>query len=269
MKQRYPTRVMTPAPRTEGAKLKARPLRSGSEVPLREKWEQFAQSNPYKYILTTGRLVEGGEFWKTGEHAVETEILPLLRQYNVQRYIGLDLGCGIGRLAVPLASHFQHLVGVDISPSMIQRATSIARDKCINNISYYAVSGPEDFLHQCGGLSGSCDFVYSILVFQHIPDFSMIEGYLHVIRVLLRESGLAYLQFDTRFSSLAYRLKTRLPDFLLPRFWRRGIRRIRRVPDEVERAVKSAHLEIIARQNPRSANDCFLLRISGGQSETK
>jgi len=260
---------MTPAVQTAEGKVKVCPSRSDITVTFKEKWEQFAQSNPYKYILTTGRLVESGEFWRTGERAVETEILPLLEQYNVRRHIGLELGCGIGRLAAPLASHFQHVVGVDISPSMIERAVAIARGRRINNISYYAVSGPEDLLHQCGELSGSCDFVYSILVFQHIPDFSMIEGYLHVIRILLGERGLAYLQFDTRFCSLAYRFKTRLPDFLLPRFWRRGIRRIRRVPDDVERALKSAHLDIIARENPRSANDRFLLRISGGRSEAK
>src|SRR5215469_12508150 len=121
MKQRYPSRAMTPAVETAEAKLKVCPWRSDS---TKEKWEQFAQLNPYKFILTTGRLVESGEFWRTGERAVETEILPLLEQYNVRRHIGLELGCGIGRLAAPLASHFQHVVGVDISPSMIERAVA-------------------------------------------------------------------------------------------------------------------------------------------------
>lgn len=250
-------------------KIGVRQLLSGYTASPSQLWEQFAQSNPYKYILTTGKLVESGEFWKSGERTIETEILPILRQYNVRAHVGLELGCGIGRLAVPLAAHFQHVVGVDVSPSMIQRAATIARDRGIRNVSYYTVTGPEDFLHQCGGLSGSCDFIYSILVFQHIPDFSMIEGYLHVLRVLLSERGLAYLQFDTRPGTAAYHLKTRLPDFLLPRFWRRGIRRIRRSPDEVESAFKRARLEIVDQLNPRSAYDRYLLRLPSGQLETK
>ena len=234
-----------------------------------ERWEQFAQSNPYRYILTTPQWVDAREFWKTGEHTIETEILPFLRRYHVRMHCGLELGCGIGRLVVPLASYFQRVVGVDVSPSMIQRGKSFARDNGIHNVSFRAISGPEDFLHQCGELTGFCDLVYSILVFQHIPDFSMIEGYLHVIRVLLHERGLAYLQFDTRPRSMAYRFKTQLPDFLLPRFWRRGIRRIRRSPDEIAGAIRRAGLEIVAQHSPCSAYHPYVLRIHRGQSETK
>jgi SAM-dependent methyltransferase len=200
---------------------------------------------------------------------VETEILPLFRQHHVRTHLGLELGCGIGRLAVPLAAHFSHVVGVDISPSMIQRASSFARDNGINNVSYGAITGPEDFLHQSAELAGSCDFVYSLLVFQHIPDFAMIEGYLHVIHVLLHQRGLAYLQFDTRPRSVAYRLKTRLPDFLLPRFWRRGIRRIRRSPEELEDAIRRAGLEILEQHALRSANHRYLLRTARGRWEAK
>lgn len=263
------TRHATPGGHSPAAKVKTSSQRRSLSRSASEQWEQFAQSNPYRYILTTPKLVDTREFWKSGEHTIATEILPFLRRYNVRRHLGMELGCGIGRLVVPLASHFQRVVGVDVSPSMVQRATSFARDNGINNVSFCAIAGPEDFLHQCGELSSSCDFLYSILVFQHIPDFSMIEGYLHVIRILLHERGLAYMQFDTRPRTVAYRLKTQLPDFLLPRFWRRGIRRIRRSPDEIEQAIKRASLEIVAQHSPGSAYHQYLLRISTRRSEAR
>jgi SAM-dependent methyltransferase len=269
MNLRYPGRVATPSDHPLHANVNPRLQGDSKSVSASERWEEVAQSNPYKYILIASKLVDIGEFWKTGEHTIEVEIRPLLQRYNVRTTLGLELGCGIGRLVVPLASDFGRVVGVDISPSMIQRATSFARDNGIGNVSYCAITGPEDLLHQRGELAGECDFIYSILVFQHIPDFSMIEGYLHVIRVFLHERGLAYLQFDTRPNSMSYRLKTRLPDFLLPRFWRRGIRRIPRPPEEVEGAIKRASLEIVAQHNPRSAYHLYVLRISRGRSEAK
>ena len=54
---------------------------------------------------------------------------------------------------------------------------------------------------------------------------------------MLSDRGIGYLQFDTRPPGWLYEVKTALPDFLLPRFWRRGIRRIRRDPSELEQAM--------------------------------
>jgi SAM-dependent methyltransferase len=227
-----------------------------------EKWEQFAQEDPYTYILTALKSADTSEFWKSGERTMQEEIFPLLHVHGVRPRFGLELGCGIGRLAVPLARRFQEVLGVDIAPGMVQRARSFAQDNGIENISFASISGPEELLQQAGHFAGNCDFIYSLLVFQHIPEFSMIEGYLHVIRVLLHPRGLAYLQFDTRPSDLAYRVKTRLPDWALPRFWKRGIRRIRRSPDEIEASFRRAGLEIVGELTPRTAYHRYILRLS-------
>ena len=171
-----------------------------------QSWEHFAERDPYSYILTSLKGGDKAEFWRTGEQTIETDILPMLHQYAGRPRLGLELGCGIGRLVGPLARRFQEVVGVDIAPGMILRAAAFARDNGIKNVSFLSISGPEDLLHQAGNYAEGCDFIYSLLVFQHIPDFLMIEGYLHVIRILLHPQGLAYLQFDTRPASAAYRL---------------------------------------------------------------
>jgi hypothetical protein len=143
---------------------------------------------------------------------------------------------------------------------MVQRARQCASQNGIRNVVLSVISGPEDLLHRTRSYAGSVTFLYSLLVFQHIPDLSMIEGYLRVISILLEESGVAYLQFDTRPKSLAYRLKSQLPDFLLPRFWRTGIRRIRRHPEEIERGIDVAGLQIVGELTPFSAYHRYILR---------
>jgi len=225
-----------------------------------EFWERFAKEDPYTYILTSLKSADPQEFWESGQRTVRDELLPLIQARGIQRGIGMELGCGVGRLVFPLASHFQEMVGVDIAEGMVQRAASFARDNGFHNTSFSAISGPEDLLHRAGNYAGRIDFLYSLLVFQHIPDFSMIEGYLHVIGILLGEKGIAYVQFDTRPKNIAYHLKSNAPDFLLPRFWRKGIRRIRRSPEEIEKVFRNARLEIAEELTPFTAYHRYLLR---------
>jgi SAM-dependent methyltransferase len=227
-----------------------------------DRWEKFANDDAYTYILTSLNGANADEFWRSGERTTQQEILPLLQFYDVRPGHALELGCGIGRLVKPLAQHFEQVIGVDIAHGMVQRAISFAENNGIKNVSFIPISGPTDLLLQAGRYAGTCDFIYSLLVFQHIPEISAIEGYLHTVRALLHERGIAYLQFDTRPISLAYRLKTWLPDFLLPRFWRRGIRRIRRAPEELQNAIHYAGLEIVAEVTPRTAYHRYILRLT-------
>jgi SAM-dependent methyltransferase len=246
--------------RTSGGSLLQRPA---------EQWEKFAKEDPYTYILTALKGDDRREFWQSGARTIQEEFLPLLQLYQVRTVLCLELGCGIGRLVFPLARHFQHAVGVDIAQGMVRPAASFARETGIENARFLRISGPEDFLQKAGNHVGNCDFIYSLLVFQHIPDFSTIEGYLHVIRVLLHKHGFAYLQFDTRSLTFRYRLKTRLPDFLLPRFWRRGIRRIRRSPEEIEACIRRAGMEIVGELTPHTAYHRYILRLSQYPPDSK
>jgi SAM-dependent methyltransferase len=227
-----------------------------------EQWEHFAEADPYLYILTSMKRSDPHAFWESGAQIVRKELLPLVQSRAIRPLLALEIGSGIGRIALALARHFREMIGVDIAPGMVRRAVSFARDNAVRNASFVSISGPENCLQRVGNYAGKCDLIYSLLVFQHIPEFSMIEGYLHVVRVLLHPQGLAYLQFDTRPKDLPYRLKTCLPDFLLPRFWRRGIRRIRRSPEEIEACIRRAGMEIVGELTPRTAYHRYILRLA-------
>jgi SAM-dependent methyltransferase len=237
--------------------------------PANARWEKFAQDDPYKYILTSLKGNNGKEFWESGERTVRTELLPLIKLHDVRPTLCLEIGCGVGRLAIPLSRYFEDVVGADIAPSMLRQATALAAQKCATNISFKVVSHPDHLLQELTAYVARCDFIYSLLVFQHIPEFSAIQAYLHTIRALLHPQGLAYLQFDTRPQTWTYHLKTALPDSLLPRFWKRGIRRIRRAPEEIDEAIRHAGLEIVGDLNPHSAYHRYLLHRAQPALDTK
>jgi SAM-dependent methyltransferase len=230
-----------------------------------EIWQEFALKDPYTYILTSLKKSDPEEFWQSGRRTVQEELLPLVESRAVGRQAAMELGCGLGRLALPLAPHFTEMLGVDIAVTMVRCARCFARDYAVHNVSYFSISGPDNLLIVAGKYEGKINFLYSLLVFQHIPDFSLIEGYLCAIRSLLEIQGIAYLQFDTRPKSLAYRMKSILPDFVLPRFWRKGIRRIRRTPDEIEASIRKAGLEIIGELCPGTAYHRYILRRASHQ----
>jgi SAM-dependent methyltransferase len=207
-------------------------------------WHEFARRDPYTYILTGVRSGDSQQFWETGEIAVSRELLPIVQEFCPARGTAVEIGCGVGRLIIPLARHFQRVVGIDISPEMIRQARQNAQRRSLTNIGFHVAAN----LQSCSSvatLKGSVDFLYSLLVFQHIEEFNAIEQYLQLVSSWLSPAGAAYLQFDTRKPTLLYDLKNVIPDRILPRYLRRGIRRIRREPKQLEQSFTNLGLTIL------------------------
>jgi SAM-dependent methyltransferase len=88
-------------------------------------------------------------------------------QRNIDPQFGpkriLDFGCGVGRLLVPFARVAEEVVGVDVSPSMLEEARRNCEERQLRNVSLL----PSD--DDLTALSGTFDLVHSFIVFQHIP----------------------------------------------------------------------------------------------------
>jgi SAM-dependent methyltransferase len=111
----------------------------------------------------TGRRWDLRNFLATGRREVSL-LMYQLRSLgiDVRRDAALDFGCGIGRLSQPLASHFDRVVGVDISPEMIKLANEINQHP--ERVRYVCnIRGDLDVLE-----SGKFTFMYSNVVLQHI-----------------------------------------------------------------------------------------------------
>ena len=207
----------------------------GRGLAAESQWDEFARIDAYTYIMT--HLPEGDRdaFWQSGETVVSEELLPVIRKICeclVAQRLRLDAEWAAS--SFPWRITLSEYLGLDISAEMVRQATALAVQRNVANARFFTVADYERRPHDFGLTEGSVDFVYSLIVFQHIADFRSIKDYFELVRLLLSSQGVAYLQFDTRPQDLTYRVKNSLPDFLLPRFMRRGIRRIRRTAEEVE-----------------------------------
>ncbi len=131
-------------------------------------WETLAKNDPLWAILSVPEKKENrwdvDEVFRTGiadiDHVMD---IVLARGRPLARRNALDFGCGVGRLSQPLANYFEHVVGVDISTTMLELARRFNR--CGSRVEY--LHNNDDHLAMFP--SASMDFVYSNLVLQHMP----------------------------------------------------------------------------------------------------
>lgn len=236
----------------------------GGSLATESQWNEFARIDAYTYIMTDLPRGDRQAFWQSGETTVSKELLPVICRHAVPLGTALEIGCGVGRLVFPLAGHFERVLGLDISPEMVRQGTALAGQKNVANVRFFSLADCKNRPHDFGLMEGRVDFVYSLIVFQHIADFRAIKDYFELVRLSLSSQGVAYLQFDTRPQTLRYRVKSSLPDFLLPRFKRRGIRRIRRTANELESSFANCGLDIVESLGPSTEYSRYVLRKSKG-----
>jgi ubiquinone/menaquinone biosynthesis C-methylase UbiE len=155
---------------------------------MRQDWDERARQDAMHYIMTGRSDWTLEEFLRSGESDVARFIDPLLEQRKVGRERALDVGCGIGRLAVPLARRFRHVDGVDISEEMIRQARRLHAG--VKNLNFLVGSGVD--LDVCP--PDHYDLVFSYIMLQHIPDPEIIYGYLREFGRVLCPGGWAFFQ---------------------------------------------------------------------------
>ena len=216
------------------------------------RWEEFARTDPQRYVdPTLGPNVGSEEFIEGGRAIVEWALdwaRPICAHDRA-----LEIGCGVGRDTVHLARHFAQVDGVDVSPTMVDSARTRGLPE---NVRLHVLSGPD--------LDGFDDrsfaFVFSHLVFQHLPEDGIVESYLREIARVLMPDGVAVLQFDTRPASVIAALVQQLPDVLLPTVRQRGIRRHRRPASQIREFGRAAGLALAAERDRDTAEHWFRWR---------
>jgi 2-polyprenyl-3-methyl-5-hydroxy-6-metoxy-1,4-benzoquinol methylase len=130
-------------------------------------WDDLAVFDPWRAILREPgrrRPWRLDEFLATGERDAERALATARDDGLPQRYArALDFGCGGGRVAVALATRFEDVLGMDISPAMVERAQQTAAS--VPNCRF--VVGAERELQALP--AEHFDFVLALLVLQHLP----------------------------------------------------------------------------------------------------
>jgi SAM-dependent methyltransferase len=162
---------------------------------LQSHWNEWGRRDPYWAIISRpdrrGNRWDLDEFLRTGVDEIAA-LLASLQKLGVAVRTGraLDFGCGVGRVTQALAGTFAECDGVDIAPSMIERAHELNRfgDRC-----RYHVNDRDD-LALFG--DGVFDFVYSVIVLQHIaPEFT--AAYLREFTRVLAPGGVLVFQLPS------------------------------------------------------------------------
>jgi len=167
-----------------------------------EAWESFGRNNPYFGVLTQDRFSAPNlnedakaEFFATGAAYVRSILTVVREELDPAYQLGraLDFGCGVGRLALPLARVCSSVVGVDISESMLAEAAINAKEQNVENVTF--VKG-DDSLSR---VSGTFDFIHSFIVFQHIPPQRGTAIFQRLVN-LLNQDGIGVLHVTYSFA---------------------------------------------------------------------
>jgi SAM-dependent methyltransferase len=134
-------------------------------------WEAWGLKEPYYGVLTDERYRASAmddeareAFFESGRVHVasllETCRDRLLPGFAPRR--ALDFGCGVGRVAIPLATQVDEVVGLDVSPSMLAEARRNCERYGTGNLRLHR---SDDAL---SAIDGRFDLVHSTMVLQHI-----------------------------------------------------------------------------------------------------
>jgi ubiquinone/menaquinone biosynthesis C-methylase UbiE len=175
-------------------------------------WEFFGATDPYFGVWTLEDfrsdrldLVTRERFFSSGQQHIHLmlQTVRALFDSDFKPRRSLDFGCGVGRLAIPLAAASESVVGADISKSMLAEAQLNCRQFGVENVTLVA---SDEALSE---IKGQFDFIHSYIVFQHIPP---VRGEAIMRRLIdrLEEGGIGVLHFtysDQQKSSRWKRLR--------------------------------------------------------------
>ena len=135
-------------------------------------WEEWGRRDPYFGVITNQKFRRTeltsearNEFFESGRAHVKF-VFEMIRQYinpAFQPASIVDFGCGVGRLLVHFSPATREVVGLDVSPSMLEEAKRNCDAFAVNNVQLLLSDD------QLSALTGSYDLIHSFIVFQHIP----------------------------------------------------------------------------------------------------
>src|SRR5687767_14743422 len=177
-------------------------------------WDFYGAKDPYFGVQSIDTMRKRAldhearsEFFESGEEYI-SRVWNIIAEHFIPDFSpsrALDFGCGVGRLAFPIARRSGSVVGVDISEGMLDEARKNAAGFGVKNVT---VEKADD---QLSRLSGSFDLVHSFVVFQHIKPSLGLELAERLVD-LLADGGIGALHFQyaTSRSTWAERIRYRL-----------------------------------------------------------
>jgi SAM-dependent methyltransferase len=157
---------------------------------MREEWNRRAKLDAHFYVAFGRQNQREEDFLASAAEFMppfEAEF-PRLPPGPVTERRALEIGCGPGRLMLAMSPHFGEIHGVDVSDEMVALAGRHLKNT--PNAKVHATSGTD-----LGMFADSWfDFVYSYIVFQHIPGRDIVLNYLREAHRVLKPGGILCCQ---------------------------------------------------------------------------
>jgi len=174
---------------------------SSSDIPrlsinerMQRDWDARAEIDPKFFIKSIHKQTDS-EFWKSG-FIDRDNVLgagtqrhnQILEKKDPQKMKVLEIGCGIGRLLIPMSEIFGEVIGVDVSQKIVEIGQNYIKN--IPNCSIIKNNGLDLSMFS----DDHFDFCYSFIVFQHIPEKKIVENYIREVSRILKSGCIFQFQ---------------------------------------------------------------------------
>lgn len=161
-------------------------------IPQKVYWHIAGMIHPWEAVLEEENSAEG-------VYAQSDKLVSLLERLKLisKDSVVLDIGCGVGRLEYSLSTKVKKCIGIDVAPSMV----SLARKHVSAKNCQFIVG---DGMSLSGIKAGTVDLVFSIIVFQHMPETSF-DSYLEESKRVLKKGGALLFQIPVSYGKKVLR----------------------------------------------------------------
>ncbi len=164
------------------------------DIKMKKEWNERTKMNPL-FVIATDHSETEEDFWNSGIGECD-DILgidtirfqKIIENKEPSKMNILEIGCGIGRILIPMRKIFGNVTGIDISSEMVLLGQKYVSD--VPNCSIVENNGVD--LSEFS--DNSFDFCYSFIVFQHIPEKQIVENYIKEVLRILKPSCLFRFQ---------------------------------------------------------------------------
>jgi len=153
----------------------------------------------YKYWNDIAKTV-GYKKHISDKHTSDSECVDSIYSHISRAKRVIELGCGIGRLTIPLAKIMDKakFTGIDISDEMLNKANNSLQASNLNNVRFQQNNG-RDIVYP----RSTCDAIYSMTTFQHIPEAG-VRHYIKQAARALRVGGIFRFQFAKGLDKIGF-----------------------------------------------------------------
>ena len=176
---------------------------------MKSDWDSRASVDAMYFVKSDFGLTEN-KFWKTGYRNMDKNILKkdtkwypiILQNKHPKQMRVLEIGCGLGRILIPMSKIFGEIIGIDVSKKMIAQAKKFTEN--ISNCNVFENNGSDLGIFP----KNYFDFCYSFIVFQHVPQKEIVVNYIKEVSRVLKSGGIFRFQVHGGKKSIPDKIDT-------------------------------------------------------------